>query len=454
MNALEPMEGRIMTNRKPNRSDSLERAIELSLQLGRFISYNASYEFVSDLEEVASKIEKIVRTDGARAARLYEAFIAGCYEKAEELDDSGGNLGMFVESLFCGWIRSRVAAGANADETARILLNWMDSDQYGFCYKLERSAVKAFDKMGLSAFERQIQGRLDEPPDQNNRKAYVCRRSGEILRAIYVQQQNVDAYVALCEKTELLPEDCLALATMLRARRKPSEALAWVERGLALERKHPNESIADYDLAKLKRELLTKLGRGEDALAEAWVEFRKHPSTYSYEEFMRFVPKAERAAWHVKAMEAAQQGDLSAVIELWLKTKEIERLLKRLRKTTDAELEALSHYTTEPAAKRLAKDHPNVAARIYRALGMRILNAKKSKYYDAALSKFKDAKRCYERAGLADDWAAVVAQVRQHHHRKMGFMSGFEKLVAGQGPRDEPSFLDRARSRWEQREKS
>ncbi|MBI4566223.1 MAG: hypothetical protein HY716_16175 [Planctomycetes bacterium] len=127
---------------------------------------------------------------------------------------------------------------------------------------------------------------------------------------------------------------------------------------------------------------------------------------------------------------------------------------RHCEKASDAELEGLSHYTTEPAAKRLAKGHPDVTARIYQALGMRILNAKKSKYYDAALSNLENAKRCYELAGLARDWEAVVAQVRKDHHRKFGFMDGFEKLVAGHGPSDEPSFLDRARGRWAKRRRS
>jgi hypothetical protein len=34
-----------------------------------------------------------------RAVTLYELFLAGCYEKAEELDDSSGGFGMFVEGL-------------------------------------------------------------------------------------------------------------------------------------------------------------------------------------------------------------------------------------------------------------------------------------------------------------------------------------------------------------------
>jgi uncharacterized Zn finger protein len=209
--------------------------------------------------------------------------------------------------------------------------------------------------------------------------------------------------------------------------------------------------MAGHDLTKLKRELLTKLGRSRDALEAAWAEFDEAPSTFSYEELMHFVPTAERAAWHAKAMDAAERADFGSLIELWLETREIERLVDRLRTATDAEIENLSHYRTVPVAKRLAKPHPDVAAKVYRALGTRILNAKKSKYYDAALSNFENAKRCYERAGLHRDWEALAADVRRAHHRKAGFMADFERLVAGHGPSDEPSFLERARSRWSAR---
>ncbi len=89
-----------------------------------------------------------------------------------------------------------------------------------------------------------------------------------------------------------------------------------------------------------------------------------------------------------------------------------------------------------------------MAARVYRALGVRILNAKKSKHYDAALSHFENARRCYERSGLLREWAALVAKVRGAHHRKAGFMADFERLAAGQAPSEAPSFLERARRRW------
>lgn len=436
--------------RRPANADPLEQEIEDALQPGCFINYGSGWSFVEGLDRVEEKIANLVGSAPARAVALYEAFLAGSYEKAEEFDDSSGNFGMFVDGLFGGWVKARQAAGADPDETARRLLAWMDSDTYGFCYQLERDLVKVLDKRGLAAFERRVRERFDgvataaaRPGERKPDPAHLQRRAADILRAILAKQRNVGAYVALCEASELSPPDCLALAKMLQARRKTAEALAWVERGLTLEKKQPSSS-ADYELAKLKRDLLLKLGREDEALEAAWAEFEAHPSKYSYADLMRYVPKGENSAWHAKAMDTAAGADLQSLIELWLDTKEIERL----RQARDEELESISHYTTEPVAQKLAKTHPDVAAKLYRGLGIRILRAKKSKHYDAALSNFEYARECYERAGLGANWESLVREVRAAHYRKIGFMSGFEAVVAGDGPSAQPTFLERAKARW------
>jgi len=79
---------------------------------------------------------------------------------------------------------------------------------------------------------------------------------------------------------------------------------------------------------------------------------------------------------------------------------------------------------------------------------MRVINAGKSKYYDAALDNIKRAKKCYAKAWLNDDWQAVVADVRQRHFRKKGFMAGFEGIVFGAPRNVEPPFRERAKARW------
>lgn len=79
------------------------------MEPGSFVSYRACWPFLEGLEEVAAEVAGLVDTAPARAVTLYETFLAGCHEKAEEVDDSGGGFGMFVGELFCGWIRARQA---------------------------------------------------------------------------------------------------------------------------------------------------------------------------------------------------------------------------------------------------------------------------------------------------------------------------------------------------------
>lgn len=448
-----------MKRKRPAKADPLEREIELALNPGAFIPDRACFEFAGELDALASRIAKLEPTDPARAVALYEAFLAGCYQKVEEVDDSSGSFGQTVGQLFCAWTSARQASGADPDETAVRLLGWMDDDDYGFCYRIEKELAVVFDKAGLAAFVKHVRARFDsagrpipnsggsekEPPE------VIRRHWGEVLRSLYAAQMDITAYVALCEETGLTVPDCHTIATLFTARRRYTEALEWVERGFGLGGKSPIELSASSDLADLRRDLLVKLGRGAEALSAAWADYCERPSKYRYDDLMKFVPKPERGGWHEKAIEAAQTADLDSHMELLLETKEFGRLAELVRVTEDPALEGLSHYTTEPVAKKLERSHPDLAARLWQAQGMRVIDAGKSKYYDAALANFRRAKRCYERAGLAAAWNETVVRVRAQHRRKLGFMAEFERLVAGAAPRHEPSFLERAKARWSSR---
>jgi hypothetical protein len=160
---------------------------------------------------------------------------------------------------------------------------------------------------------------------------------------------------------------------------------------------------------------------------------------------VRFVPTVDRAEWHARAKDTAAHRDPGRVLALGVEADEVERLAGRIRTMSDSELQSLSHFTTEPAAACLEPAHPDLAARVHHALGMRSVDAGKSRYYDAALSHFDAAKRCYEQAGRGGDWEALVRTVREKHRRKSGFMPGFERIVSGKRV---PSFVDSARARW------
>ena len=174
------------------------------------------------------------------------------------------------------------------------------------------------------------------------------------------------------------------------------------------------------------------------------------PGALSYRDLMRHVPKADRASWHSRAMEVADAADLGEAIGLWLETGEIDRLADRLRRVPARALKGLSHYVTEPAAGRLAKTHPDVAASVYVALGLRILEAGKSRYYGAALEHLADARRCYRAIQDQAAWERLLAALRRDHRRKADFLAALnERLDRVERPGQ--SWLERARKRWTSR---
>jgi len=189
---------------------------------------------------------------------LYETFVAGCTEKANEVDDSSGALGSFVVALIRGWVTARQAAGARADRTASRLLAWMDDDPFGFCHRLVEDVAEVLDEPGRAALTAAVRARFEaalpvatvDEPDQA--WTYQRRRWSDALRALYAADADVDAYVHLAEQVGLTTADCHTLATMLAGLGQVEQTLTWVERGLALESGTTMGSSARFDLIRLK----------------------------------------------------------------------------------------------------------------------------------------------------------------------------------------------------------
>lgn len=112
------------------------------------------------------------------------------------------------------------------------------------------------------------------------------------------------------------------------------------------------------------------------------------------------------------------------------------------------ELEQISHYVTEKAAQGLVVDHELAAAKIHRALAMRIIKSSKSKYYQYALEHFQRAKELYEQNGQDREWSFIVARIREDHSRKCSFIGAFETIAAGKKLESPESFESRVQKRW------
>jgi tetratricopeptide (TPR) repeat protein len=437
------------------KTDPLVAEIEKRLRPGSFCPRDQVFELTADLDKMSDRLAGLAKGGEAdRAMRLYETLLAGIYAKIEECDDEC-YLAMTFADAFCGWIKARQAAGCPAEETIRQILNWKKNDDYGFCHRIEKEVVKALDKPGrqlfIAHFCKLVEQAMAGLPATSAKAIFEydneVRLPAIVLKEIYEARKDAPGYTALCDKLGFSPLDCERLAEMEMSRQHWAKALEWVERGMGIARERDWHNEASHSLERIRPEILRKLGRKQDALASAWAGFQQDPNDLSYEELMRYVPQREKSAWRERALAEADKADLGSCISLCVKAGEWNRLAGRIQSAKPAELESLSHYCTEPAAKGLAKKAPLAAAKLYRALGLRIVNAGKSKYYGAALNHFKQARDLYGGAGRAAEWEELVQIVRTTHARKSGFLSAFNQIVSGM-VRLAPSFADRAQQQW------
>jgi hypothetical protein len=436
--------------------DEMVNVIERALNPGAFISYKQSWDFMLDLGRTKDRLDTLASDDPERAVELYELFLSGCYDKAEEIDDSSGGLGDFFQELFLGWVKTRRQAKCDAQETVKQILAWIENDNYGFMYEIEQHVAAVLAKpeyrLFVQHFEIQFNNachgleKKDRLPIYKYSNAF--RLPAMTLREIYSAKKDARSYLKLLEYYACSPKDSLNLANIFHMKKKYAEALDWVKNGLALEKQSNWANETAWGLKALQQKLLHKAGRTPDALHAAWDEFYKQPSDYSYDNFMTYVPASERKAWHAKAMTTAAKGDLCGFMQLCVKTKEWQPLAKRVVSLDHPELESLSHFVMEGAAKGLERQFKPQAAKVYRALGMRIVNRGKSKYYVYALEHLCKARQCYSKSGLQKEWDSLVNFIREHHSRKYSFIGEFESIVSGAKPGKSETFEAKAKQRW------
>ena len=444
-----------LMNNKDKKRDPLRAEIELALRFGDFVRYDAMFSFTDELDRVERKLKALVAGGEAeRALTLYEVFLVGCYEKIEECDDSSGGLSMFWDALFRGWVLARQTNGCPAAETIRFILKWKSTDQYGFCHDIEKDVAGILDAEGYTLLVAHMQRNLQEKmvkaqgpaADRFSESGIAAQIAADALKEVYRARGDIASYAELAERSGLSPRDCERLAEMEKARRRWKPMLAWAEKGLALAETREWHGEAGHSLSELKMNALGRLGRKDEALAQAWRAFEEYPSVFRYEDLMRLAPRSARGQWQERALALAESGRLGDFMELCVKAKEWERLAARVLASTAEALEAVSHYVGEPVARGLTKRNLAAASAVYRAMGFRVLTSKKSKYYGAALKNFKDAQALFLKAGIEPEWSATVARVRAEHGRKYGFMEGFERLLKG-ALREEPTFDDRVNAR-------
>lgn len=423
---------------------SWQNRINEALNLGSYIAWNEGSDFVEELEMVHRELVMYSKAQPKKALEYFEVFLAGCLVKGNEVDDSGAELGMFLDDLFQSWARCCANADMKPVEFIRKIAHWIRVDDIGFCCDLEKTVIPALSLQYRSALQNSLEQRLvekraDETLEPKNDRLFQYQSNLATLKKLLMSTNNTTALIEAGKRYGFTQADYLALTKIFTSRGKMEEALEWAGRGLKYDK---GEDHHRDELEQLRRQLMVKTGRREEAVQEAWEKFERFSSMHTFKDVLACAKRTDKKELMNKALAVFEKSDLRHAVEAFHELGAIDPLIRRIDVTKEEELKKLFYSTAVPIAKSIAKKFPKQAARLYIAQGLDILDHKKSKAYHHAHDYFHQAKTLFEMAGKKEIWLQWVKNIRCEHRLKSGFMPGFEKIVSGTDSIQTPSFMD------------
>ena len=441
-----------------NEYQSIIREIESALCLGQFVHWKERQGFFAELKLAKTPIDNL-RSKGqfSDAARLFEIFLAGSFEKADEADDSSGDVAFWIRGLMTDIVETLQDGQEIPEKIAAKIIGWLDKDGHGFTDHFDSELLHVGKPDTIAAMRKILEARsiarLDMVRGQDRFEARksigdTAIKDFDWLQKIYLHQQDTPSYLKLAEAFGLEPENCEQIAAVLEKQGDLATALTWAEKGLSLKSNgDPRFRYSSGDnLPQLHRRLLKGLGRQREAFQTAWAGFEQHPSIYTYREVAEFVEPDESRQWYEKARDLVLKQDpdhLSCTFDFLTEHSEYELLRGLIGQTADDVLEKLSYTTLKQTAKTIERPAPLAAAKLYKAEATEILARAKAKAYHYAWENLAKVKALYEANGQAQSWEALAASLQARHKRKSSFIGEFNMIVSGAGRPKRPTFMER-----------
>jgi hypothetical protein len=433
------------------------RQIESALRLGRYVGWKERHGFFAEVQLAKTPIDNL-RSAGKQteAIQLYEIFLAGSFVKADEVDDSCGDMADWIRLLMTDIVETRQESCEAPTRIAAKIIEWCDKDRCGFTDHFDQ-VLFAIGKPETIMAHRAL---LEE---RSLRKLSALKNQGVVeaqkflsdttikdfdwLKAIYLHQKDVEAYLRISEAFGLMPDDFEKVALILQERGECREALNWAERGLALKSEDGDRYryVSGDGLATLRRSLLMKLGRQPEAFSSAWAEFEAHPSVRTYREVAEYVAPSQSKACYEKVRRHILSAEtrIDNIFDFLTKYNEHELLQDFIERTDEERLEKVAYTTLKETAKALEGTAPLAAAKLYKAEAIQILSRAKAKAYHYALENLAKVKELYESNGCGSNWNALAVELQAQHKRKSSFIGEFNAIVAGTARPKKMNFLER-----------
>jgi hypothetical protein len=384
----------------------------------RFYGYRESSTLAHELDRIREGITLELRPVRPRAAaELLGRLIRLDATVFERSDDSDGVIGDAIAEAVadCGRAWAAVAE-RDPKMLAAEVLDLFTTDDYGARGKVIIAFAAALGTAGLDELERMAREQLDHGPAGNNYDLAIA------LENIADARGDADGYIAARRLAGTEATAVKEITERLVAAGRLEEALRWAERPdvPALEREN---------IARLKVDILDRLGRTEDAQAVRWSIFATSLSSDILAEYLGRLPETATGEARQMAI-AAARGHPDVHRALPLLADLAPDIAAELVHRRLPEIGGDAYYVLRPVAERLAETDPLAAILLYRQMADAVLRRRQSLQYDYAVRDLVAAERLVPNV---ENWLGHLSQeayrqrVATEHRQKRAFWQKMER---------------------------
>ena len=385
----------------------------------RFYGYRESSTLAHELDRIREGITRELLPFHPRAAaELLGRLIRLDANVFERSDDSDGVIGDAIAAAVsdCGRAWAAVAE-RDPKMLAAEVLDLFTTDAYGARGQVIIAFAEALGTAGLDELEHMARELLDHGSAGKHRYLAIA------LENIADARGDVDGYIAAKRLGGSETAAVKEIAERLVAAGRLEEALHCVERPDA-------PGLERGDIARLKVDILDRLGRIEDAQAVRWSIFAASLSSDILAEYLGRLPEVAAGEARQRAIAAARgHRDLHRALQLLADLAPdvaAELVQRRL-----GEIQGQVYFALRPVADRLAETHPVAAILLYRKMADTVLRRAQSLQYDHAVRDLVAAERLVPNV---KDWLGHLSQeayrrrVASEHRQKRVFWMRMERV--------------------------
>jgi tetratricopeptide (TPR) repeat protein len=420
---------------------SLRATIDESLQLDRYLGYGEAFGYAVKLESVAKTLEGLLKNGKAEeVVELAEHALATVEEALEQVDDSDGDVYVFLERMQEIHLAACQMAQPDPDSLARRLFAW---ELQGGGWDTFHGAAETYQGVlgdrGLQTYRELAETEWSKipplPPGSPSDWSGGRSQITHIMESLARVAGDVEALVTVKSRDLSSPVTFLRIAEVYQEAGQRDRALEWAERGLAAFPQAPGSH-----LRRFVADAYQTLQRPADAMALLWTDFSEHPSDDAYNELGRHARQIQQwPEWRNRALELLREraraagkqvrppqmkwpsfqdeGTSSLLVSILIRENEVEEAWSAAQEFGCGE------YLWLDLAKLREQTDPDDSLPIYRRHVDQALALVNESGYQTATGHLRQIRDMLKEHGRSQEFDVYLAAVRQEHKRKRKFLA-------------------------------